>query len=117
MEQIDFHKAGIIHLLWKKRVRGFLDGKETITRIEAISYKECELGKWLYSQGLVKYNNLPQMQELEKIHIELHAIVNNTLQFKNQGNIAQSEEEYKKLESLSKKIIILLTALAIKIQY
>ena len=44
---LDFVSARSKHLLWKSRLRDFLDGKGGLTMAEAASYKDCALGKWI----------------------------------------------------------------------
>ncbi len=68
----DFTQARFKHLNWKFRLRAFLDGKETITKEQAVSHHDCDLGKWLYSTGIEKYKQYSEMHELEKIHELLH---------------------------------------------
>ncbi len=46
MATIDFVSARIKHLNWKVRLRLFLDGIETMTQEQAVSHKDCDLGKW-----------------------------------------------------------------------
>ena len=59
-QALDFASARSKHLLWKSRLRDFLDGKGTLTMNEAISHKDCALGKWLYSSGLQQFGKLPE---------------------------------------------------------
>ena len=116
MPKPDFAFARIMHIAWKASLREFLDGKGSLTLEQAVSHKDCDLGKWLYSEGLTKYGDLPEMQEFEKVHVELHAIVKNTLQFKNSGDASSAEKEYEKMDKISSKIFSLLVAIEKKIE-
>lgn len=115
MGKMDFHNAGINHLIWKKRLRGLLNGRVIISEVEKISPKDCELGKWLYSDGLNEYGKMEEMQELERIHAEAHAMGNRIIHFHDDGKIKEAEIEFKKLNELSKKIIGILTNLSIQV--
>ncbi|MGL5974296.1 MAG: CZB domain-containing protein, partial [Aeromonas sobria] len=44
-------RARAAHLGWKTRVRAYLDGQEGLSRSEAVSDKECRLGRWYFSEG------------------------------------------------------------------
>jgi methyl-accepting chemotaxis protein len=105
---LDFALARSKHLDWKTKLRSFLDGRHTLTEAQAISHKDCELGKWLYSEGLKKYGHLAAMQELEQTHVELHAIVRKVVQMKNAGDAAAAQQEFSKLGAVSDDIIKLL---------
>jgi methyl-accepting chemotaxis protein len=97
-------------------LRDFLEGKDTITEAEATSYKECELGRWFYSKGMAKYHTIPEMQELERVHMELHDIVKEVIRLKKSDNINAAKEEFRKIEPFTKKIVTLLTILGTKIK-
>ena len=116
MPKPDFAFARIMHIAWKASLREFLDGKGSLTLEQAVSHKECDLGKWLYSDGLTTYGAMPEMQEFEKVHIELHAIIKKVLQFKNSGDASSAEEEYEKMDKISSKIFSLLVAIEKKIE-
>ena len=67
MPSIDFASAKMKHLTWKFKLRGFLDGKEKLTET-LLSEHDCDLGKWLYSEGMSKYGTIPETQKLENTH-------------------------------------------------
>jgi len=116
MKKVDFAIARVMHVAWKSGLRSFLDGKETITEEQAISHRDCDLGKWLYSEGMVKYGTMPEMQELEKVHVELHSLVKRIVQMKNSGNTSAAEQELVKMEMISQKIFSLLIAIEQKVE-
>jgi chemotaxis protein histidine kinase CheA len=107
----DFALARSKHLLWKSKLREFLDGKGTMTVAQAGSYKDCALGKWLYSSGLEEFGDVPEMRQLENLHQRFHEAVRKVISSKASGDTARSEQELARLESLSEQIVSLLTAL------
>ncbi len=115
MGKFDFAVARVMHIAWKSSLRSFLDGKESMSEEQAISHKECDLGKWLYTDGMPSYGTMPEMKELEKIHIDLHSIIKRVVQLKQSGDNAAAEEELTKLEPVSQKIFMLLVAIEKKI--
>jgi len=116
MPKPDFAVARIMHMSWKISFREFLDGKRSSPLEQTVSHEDCYLGKWLYSEGIETYGKIPEMKELEKVHIELHAIMEKILQLKEFGNDAGAENEYKKLEEMSQKIFTLLVIVEKKIE-
>ncbi|MEZ5541418.1 MAG: methyl-accepting chemotaxis protein [Pseudomonadota bacterium] len=107
-EKMDFSAARLKHLNWKSQLRSFLDGKKSMTVAEAVSERDCDLGKWLYSSGLGHYGHLPEMSALEAEHCALHATVKNAIRLKQAGKLAAAEQEYTRLEQLSGRIVDLL---------
>jgi methyl-accepting chemotaxis protein len=116
MGKFDFAVARVMHIAWKSALRSFLDGKESMTDDQAVSHKDCDLGKWLYSDGKAEYGNMPEMQELEKVHVELHSIVKRVVQLKNSGDASAAEKELAKIEPVSQKIFSLLVTIEQKIK-
>jgi methyl-accepting chemotaxis protein len=108
MSKTDFTEIRLKHVAWRTRLNDFLEGKPSMTGEEAASHKACDLGKWLYSSGMIKYGEMPEMQELEKIHIELHSTVKNILSLKQSGNISAEKEELMNLDKVLRRIMFLL---------
>ena len=111
---LEFTQARFKHLNWKFKLRSFLDGKETITEQQAISPHECDLGKWLYSSGLEKYKQYPEMCELEKIHESMHSLIKRIVDLNQKGLREKAKAEYVKVELISEQIIGLLDILETK---
>ncbi len=113
--KMDFHRAGISHLLWKRKIRSMMDGKEEFSSSEAISPRHCELGRWLYGYGIRNFSDLSEIIELEKLHVEMHNSAQRIIEYIRKGTDDAAEREYANLDETSKKIIILLTTLSVKI--
>lgn len=108
MRTLDFALARSRHLDWRTKLKSFLEGLGTLSEAEATSHKDCELGKWLYSQGLHKYGSAPSMKELEQRHAELHSIIRRIVQMKNAGDVDGADHEFKKVRPISDKVMGLL---------
>lgn len=99
------------HLAWKQRLRRYLKGKENITETELVSHKECNFGQWLYSEGLERYGNIPEMIEIKEAHDKIHRIAKNIYKMKEEGNILRAEKELLNMEPVCMKLFNLMTAL------
>ncbi|MDH5231711.1 MAG: methyl-accepting chemotaxis protein [Gammaproteobacteria bacterium] len=104
----DFDNAKAAHLAWKARLRGFLDGREALTMEQAVSHKHCVLGKWYYAEGLANYGDIPEMQQIEAPHAEMHGLIKTIIEHKEKNELNAAEQEYKKVGDLSEKIVALL---------
>ena len=69
--KLDFEQARARHLLFKSRLRSILYGIE-IDEAPVLSHFECNVGKWIYGHALKTYGHIPEMQELEKVHADIH---------------------------------------------
>ncbi len=115
MSKTDFTGIRLKHVSWRVKLNDFLEGKPVMTEEQATSHEACDVGKWLYSKGLKKYGTMPEVQELEKIHFELHRTVKNIISLKQVGNIYAEKEELEKLDKISRNVMFLLVDIEQKI--
>lgn len=116
MMTFDFDAAKMKHSSWKLKMQGFIDGTSSMSESEAVSHRDCQLGKWLYSDGLSKYGNLSLMQELERVHTELHAYVKDIVVLKKAGDLEGAKSKFQSLSSSSSRIIELLDKLEAQVE-
>lgn len=101
----DLSAAKTAHLAWKGKLRAYLDGKSSLTRDQAVSHKECVLGKWYYAEGLQSYGHFAEMKDLEAPHAELHKLIKEIIGLREAGKTEEAEKAYLKIEPLSKQIV------------
>ncbi len=115
-EKLDFEGARSRHRLWLVRLRAFLDGKEAMQESEAVSHRDCDLGKWLYGTALEQYGDFPETRELEQVHAEMHGLIREVIQRRNAGEDADAEQALAEVEKRSRRIIALLDTLERKVE-
>jgi methyl-accepting chemotaxis protein len=81
---------------------------------QATSHKDCDLGKWIYSDGLSGFGGVPEMKSLEREHESLHRLIKTIMDLRAAGKTEEAEAEFVKVEPISKNIIDLLTAIEAK---
>ncbi|HHW76344.1 MAG TPA: hypothetical protein GX399_04805, partial [Xanthomonadaceae bacterium] len=113
---IDFAAARGKHLSWKTRLRRFMNGQESMTESEAVSHRECDLGKWLYATAMKRYGHLAEMRELEKNHAEMHTLIKDIIRWKHDGRVDKAHASLARVDSLSNQIISLLNAVEQKLK-
>jgi hypothetical protein len=82
-----------------------------LTKEQAMYHEDCDLGRWLYSEGLSTYGSMPEMRRLEKIHTKLHGRVRNYMEMKSAANAFGIDREWQKIEEMSEEILALLNEL------
>lgn len=113
---VDFAMARTKHLAWKTRLRNYLSGRDNaLDKAQATSPKHCDLGVWLYADGLRKFGTQADMQKLEKVHAEMHATVGRVMAAKERGNMEAAEKELANVARLSEEVIRLLNAVEVKV--
>ncbi len=108
---LDFVVAKGKHLAWKTRLRNYLKGDESLTFDEAVSFRSCALGKWLYSEGMRDYGHFAAVQRLEKLHSEMHNAVGSVIQLREKGDVAKAETGLQAVDELSGEVVKLLNEL------
>jgi methyl-accepting chemotaxis protein len=108
---LSFSLVKLQHQLWKVKLRSFLDGTEQISASEAGSHRDCDLGKWIYAEGLDKYGQETGMINLEKTHADFHSEVREVVELKARGKTDEAEAAYAKVRPLSDQVIDLIEQL------
>ncbi len=108
---VDFALARIKHWLWNQKLQQYMEGKINLDESELVSPQSCDLGKWIYTEGMFKYGKILEMQELEKIHKLMHSTVNKIVKLKKDGQEAIAYKELDNLADISKQITVLLEAM------
>jgi hypothetical protein len=116
---IDITVARITHMEWMLQLETILS--ETATTTVALpSYHDCELGIWLYSEGLHNYQEIPEIGMLEKSHKYFHVAADKLVAWHNGSKsdstkTAQAEIDFRDAKNTSKEILYILTLLEFKI--
>jgi len=105
---LDFTMARLDHLEWKRKLKSSLEDCGKTSEWQEISHGDCELGKWLYSRGLEKYDHFSLMWELERTHEELHSIAKSIIEMRDSGDRVGAKQEFSKMGPISDKVIALL---------
>jgi hypothetical protein len=69
----------------------------------------------MYAERLEHYRTTPEMKFLEKVHINLHETVKSIVSLKQDGKVAEAEDEFLEIGPISDKIIDLLTVIEKKV--
>jgi methyl-accepting chemotaxis protein len=105
---IDLERAKAAHLAWRVKLRGFLDGRAALSREQAVSDRDCAFGKWYFGPGLKHFGHIQEMSQVRAPHAEMHELIRNIIDLKEQGEIERAEQEYQKVEPLSGRIVALI---------
>ena len=104
-QNVDFARVKMAHRSWRLKLRGFLDGRADLDPKQLGSHQTCELGKWIYGQGMAAYSDLPAFQELEKEHKLMHALVQQVVELKLAGKIQEAEEGFTRVGNVAEEVV------------
>ncbi|KJU84434.1 hypothetical protein MBAV_003370 [Candidatus Magnetobacterium bavaricum] len=114
---IDITIARITHVEWEYQLELALQKRNLVINMRP--YNECELGIWLYSKALKMYQEIPDIELLEKEHKLFHIAAEKVVKWHNSPKIssrydAQAQIDFEEVQQKSKEIIYLLTMLEFK---
>ncbi|MGM0424945.1 MAG: methyl-accepting chemotaxis protein [Thermodesulfobacteriota bacterium] len=84
-ERFDIGKVKNAHLKWRSRLESVIQGLESMSPEEVASDRDCEFGKWYYSQAGQKLSDLLAFEEVGKHHKEVHAYAQKIVSLVQQG--------------------------------
>jgi methyl-accepting chemotaxis protein len=84
-ERFDIGKVKNAHLKWRSRLESVIQGLESMSPEEVASDRDCEFGKWYYSQAGQKLSDLPAFEEVGKHHKDVHAYAQKIVSLVQQG--------------------------------
>lgn len=114
---LDFTIAKMKHQLWKRKLYNYINKNEPIDEQEMVSEKDCQLGKWLYSEGMEKYKSISEINTLEQVHSKLHKLTFSIVSEKKSENIDQARQMLDELSGVSEEIVGLLDKLEVRVKH
>jgi methyl-accepting chemotaxis protein len=108
---LDFARVKMAHRSWRLKLRGFLDGRENLDPHKLGSHQTCELGKWIYAEGMATYAQFPAFQALEEKHKAMHVLVRQVVELKHAGKAGEAEQEFTRVCDAAEDVVAYLTKL------
>ena len=106
--QLDFEQAKTKHLLFKSKLRSILYGAQLADEAPVLSHYECTVGKWIYNHALKAYGHIPEMQELEKVHADIHTSARQLVALYKEGKVDEAREGLTSMEKIADHLVGLL---------
>jgi methyl-accepting chemotaxis protein len=72
LKTMDIQAAIIAHLNWQSKLVDFFYGVEKLNANDVPDHQNCDFGKWLYSVGLQEFATSPEVNDMERLHKEVH---------------------------------------------
>ena len=114
---LDLEKAKSAHAAWKVRVRGLLDGRESLSMNEAVSDHDCAFGLWYFGEGKQQFAHIAEMKQIEEPHHRLHKTIRQIIEYKEKGKVNEAEVLYREIELISDQIVNLIDQVQIQVTH
>ncbi|MBF0437228.1 MAG: type IV pili methyl-accepting chemotaxis transducer N-terminal domain-containing protein [Magnetococcales bacterium] len=83
------------HLKWLGKLENVVRGRAQLRPEEVASGRECDFGKWYYSDGSERYGTLDIFQQVGTIHLQVHEVARETVRLAGSGYTEQADEKMK----------------------
>lgn len=112
---LDFEQAKSKHLLFKSRLRSILYDIP-VEEGPVLSHHECSVGKWIYGHALAVYGHIPEMQELEMIHADIHITARKLVALHKDGKTQEARKGLSEMETVANQLVDLLGVVEKKLE-
>lgn len=112
MPSLELSIVAMQHINWKLNLAWFLRYGDSLTEAQVASPRQCEFGRWLYSEGLERYGAYPVMAEIEDAHTRMHERAREVVRCYQAGDADGARAEYERVEELSEVIVACLSRLS-----
>ncbi len=85
------------HLIMASRLSAYIDGRDTLSEDHIMPHNDCDLGRWLSSEGIDPSKHMKEVSELDRAHRDFHEIFNSTCELVHVGQRDSAREEYHKI--------------------
>lgn len=113
--KLDFEQARAKHLLFKSKLRSILYGAE-VDEAPVLSHHECTVGKWIYGHALTAYGHIPEMNDLERVHADIHTKARELVAQYKAGKVDDARVGLTEMENIADNLIGLLGKVEQKIE-
>ena len=115
MPSLELSIVAMQHINWKLNLAWFLRYGDSLSDAQVASPRQCEFGRWLYSDGLERYGSYPVIKEIETAHAQLHEHAREVVRHYQAGDEAAARTEYERVEELSEIVVAGLARLSSEI--
>lgn len=115
LPELDFERVKATHLLFKTNLRSILYGI-SVDEKSVVDHRACAVGQWIYDYALEKYGDIPEMQDLERVHEKLHQYAFELVRLYKQGEIEKAREGLATMELISSNLMTLLSVVELKLK-
>ena len=110
LDDVPLLYARVEHRAWIAAMGGHLRGERTAP--PPLDHHQCNFGKWLDCDGLLRYGALPSFAVIMEIHTQVHELGAQLMALQAQGCNAQALDRLQELDALRDALLERLDALA-----
>ncbi|MBF0348220.1 MAG: CZB domain-containing protein [Magnetococcales bacterium] len=113
-EPFAVEKIKAAHLKWLGKLENVIRGRSDLKPDQVASGRECDFGKWYYSEGSERFGRLAIFQQVGEVHLQVHEVARETVKLVSEGNIAAAENRMNEFNEIKDRLFDLMDELYLK---
>ncbi|SNR40741.1 MULTISPECIES: CZB domain-containing protein [Hymenobacter] len=111
----EFDSALVKHLHFKSKLRSFLYGSGT-SEEPIRDPRACSFGRWILERALPDYRHLPETQQLDRVHLQIHQAANRLMDLHKRGQADAAIDGLAEVNQLADQVTRLLRTMEAKLR-
>ncbi|MBF0213752.1 MAG: CZB domain-containing protein [Magnetococcales bacterium] len=99
------------HLKWLGKLENVIRGRSDLKPEQVASGRECDFGKWYYSEGTARFGSLEIFRLVGEVHLEVHELARETVRLVTQGDVEGAEKKMDAFSALKDRLFALMDEL------
>ncbi|MBF0621300.1 MAG: CZB domain-containing protein [Magnetococcales bacterium] len=107
-QPMDVESIKKAHLSWLGKLEGVIRGRSQLKPEEVASGRQCDFGKWYYSEGTERYGEIENFRAIESVHLRVHEMAREIVALSEEGNISEAEKQMDAFNAVKDQLFELL---------
>ncbi|MBF0422345.1 MAG: CZB domain-containing protein [Magnetococcales bacterium] len=96
------------HLKWLGKLENVLRGRSDLRPEQVASGRECDFGKWYYSDGSARFGGMDSFQRVGEVHLQVHEVARATVKLASEGDTTGAERKMDEFSDIKDQLFALL---------
>ncbi|MBF0163367.1 MAG: CZB domain-containing protein [Magnetococcales bacterium] len=107
-EPFPVEKIKNAHLKWLGKLENVIRGRSDLKPEQVASGRECDFGKWYYSDGTHRFGTLDIFNQVGEVHLLVHEVARETVRLASQGDASAAEAKMTEFNAIKDRLFDLL---------
>ncbi|MBF0142438.1 MAG: CZB domain-containing protein [Magnetococcales bacterium] len=99
------------HLKWLGKLENVIRGRADLRPEQVASGRECDFGKWYYTDGSERFGHLEIFQRVGEVHLSVHEVARETVKLVSEGDIHGAERKMDEFSGIKDRLFDLMDEL------
>ncbi|MBF0110948.1 MAG: CZB domain-containing protein [Magnetococcales bacterium] len=107
-EPFAVEKIKLAHLKWLGKLENVIRGRSDLKPEQVASGRECDFGKWYYSDGSARFGHMAIFQKVGEVHLQVHEVARETVRLVADGDVTTAEKKMDEFSAVKDRLFDLM---------